>query len=70
MASSRVARKAAISGVGRSEMKPTVSDRITVSPWGSLVARAVGSRVANSMSFAVTSARVRALNRLDFPALV
>ena len=51
-------------------MKPTVSDRITVSPCGSLVARAVGSRVANSMSSANTSAWVRRLNSVDLPALV
>ena len=36
--------------VGRSEMKPTVSERMTRAPCGSATARSVGSRVANSMS--------------------
>jgi hypothetical protein len=56
--------------VGKSEMKPTVSDRITVSPCGSLIAREVGSRVANSMFSASTSAAVRRLKSVDLPALV
>ncbi len=68
--SSSVARKAEISMVGRSEMKPTVSDRIAEPPCGSLISRMVGSRVANSMSAAITCERVRRLNRVDLPALV
>ena len=56
--------------VGRSEMKPTVSDRIAEPPCGSLIRRMVGSRVANSMSAATTSARVSRLNRVDLPAFV
>ena len=56
--------------VGRSEMKPTVSDRIAVPPCGRRIERIVGSSVANSMSAAITSARVRRLNSVDLPALV
>ena len=48
--SSSVARKAATRCVGRSEMKPTVSDRMTGVPCGSRTRRSVGSSVANSMS--------------------
>ncbi len=59
-----------MSVVGKSEMKPTVSDRIAEPPWGSLMRRMVGSSVANSMSAAITSARVSRLNRVDFPAFV
>ena len=56
--SSSVARKAATSIVGRSEMKPTVSDRITLRAVRQRRSRAsVGSSVANSMSSASTSAR-------------
>jgi hypothetical protein len=68
--SSSVARKAATSVVGRSEMKPTVSDRITSVPSGSFTARMVGSSVAKSMSLAITSAPVRRLKSVDLPALV
>ena len=74
--SSSVARKAATSCVGRSLMKPTVSDRMILRPLaspsgpGRLIARMVGSRVANSMSLASTSAPVRRLNSVDLPALV
>ena len=68
--SSSVARNAATSMVGRSEMKPTVSDRIAVSPCGSLIAREVGSSVANSRFSAKTPAAVMRLNRVDLPALV
>ena len=68
--SSSVARKAATSCVGRSEMKPTVSDRIALRPDGSSICRTVGSSVANSWSAATTEARVKRLNRVDFPALV
>jgi hypothetical protein len=56
--------------VGRSEMKPTVSDRITSVPSGSFTARMVGSSVAKSMSLAITSAPVRRLKSVDLPALV
>ena len=68
--SSSVARNAEISMVGRSEMKPTVSERIAAPPCGSFISRIVGSSVANSMSAATTSARVRRLNSVDLPALV
>ena len=70
MTSSRVARNAATSVVGRSEMKPTVSERMIRLPRGSVIARSVGSSVANSMSADSTAARVSLLNRVDFPALV
>ncbi len=56
--------------VGRSEMKPTVSDTITLAPAGKATARNVGSSVANSMSACSTLARVSRLNSVDFPALV
>jgi hypothetical protein len=46
------ARKASTSWVGSSEMKPTVSDRITVRPEVSRIARMVGSSVAKSWSCA------------------
>ena len=68
--SSSVARKAATRWVGRSEMKPTVSDRIAWRPDGKPRRRIVGSSVANSMSPATTDERVSRLNRVDFPALV
>src|SRR5216683_1760372 len=50
--SSSVARKAATRWIGRSEMKPTVSERIACFPEGRPRRRIVGSRVANSMSAA------------------
>ena len=50
--SSSVARKAATSVVGRSEMKPTVSESTISSPCGSRTLRSVGSSVAKSMSLA------------------
>jgi hypothetical protein len=52
--SSSVARNAAISSVGRSETKPTVSDRIALSNPGTFTLRIVGSRVAKSMFSAST----------------
>ena len=52
--SSSVARKAATRWVGRSEMKPTVSDRIALRPTAASSARIVGSSVANSMSPGIT----------------
>jgi hypothetical protein len=64
----QVARKAATSSCGRSEMKPTVSDRIAGRPSGSFRVRRVGSSVANSMSSATTWAWVRRLNSVDLPA--
>jgi hypothetical protein len=51
-------------------MKPTVSDRITLRPEGSVTPRIVGSSVAKSMSLASTSAPVMRLNSVDLPALV
>ena len=68
--SSSVARKAATSWVGRSEMKPTVSDRIALSKPGSRISRIVGSSVANSRFSANTLRPVSRLNRVDLPALV
>ena len=68
--SSSVARKAATSMVGRSEMKPTVSERMIFAPCGSAAARSVGSNVANSISAESTLAAVMRLNTVDFPALV
>jgi len=70
MTSSRVARNAATSIVGRSEMKPTVSDRMALTPRGSSTARSVGSSVANSMSADRTVAAVSRLKSVDFPAFV
>ena len=61
--SSSVARNAATSMVGRSEMKPTVSDRIALVPCGSSIARKVGSRVANSMSASSTSGARQAVEQ-------
>ena len=68
--SSRVARNASTNSCGRSEMKPTVSDRMQGRPSGSFRVRKVGSKVANSMSWATTSDAVSRLNRVDLPALV
>ena len=68
--SSSVARKAATSVVGRSEMKPTVSDRMMRRPLASFTSRMVGSSVSNTWSRAVTEAPVRRLNSVDLPALV
>ncbi len=59
-----------MSVVGRSEMKPTVSDSTALEPPGSDRARMVGSSVANSMLSASTEAPVSALNKVDLPALV
>ena len=70
MTSSSVARNAATSVVGKSEMKPTVSDKMTRNPLGSSTARNVGSRVAKSMSAESTLARLSRLNSVDLPALV
>jgi hypothetical protein len=61
---------AATSCVGSSETKPTVSDRIALSMPGSWIWRSVGSSVANSRFSAMTSAPVRRLKSVDFPALV
>ena len=68
--SSSVARKAATSVVGRSEMKPTVSDRMMRRPLASFTSRMVGSSVANTWSLATTPAPVMRLNSVDLPALV
>ena len=68
--SSRVALKAVIKSVGKSEMKPTVSDKIAVWPLGRSNIRCVVSSVANNISFATTSPSVTILNKEDLPALV
>ena len=68
--SSSVARKDIISSCGRSEMTPTVSDKMTSRPPGSLMRRMVGSSVANSRFSANTPAEDRQLNKVDLPALV
>ena len=62
--------KASTSCTGRSEMKPTVSLRITSLPLGSMMRRRVGSRVANSWSAAPTSDPERAVTKEDLPAFV
>ena len=51
-------------------MKPMVSVNVTSRPSGSLSLRVVESKVAKSLSMLSTSASVRALIKLDFPALV
>ena len=61
---------AATRSVGRSDMNPTVSDRMISRPEASRTFRMVGSRVANNMSRANTSARVKRLNKVDLPAFV
>ncbi|GBF26817.1 hypothetical protein MnTg02_01858 [bacterium MnTg02] len=68
--SSSVARNAAISGVGKPEIKPTVSEIIALVPPGSRISRMVGSSVAKSKSSAGTFAPVSALKSVDLPALV
>src|SRR5438132_14228274 len=68
--SSSVARNAATNIVGRSEMNPTVSERMTRNPFGRSTARKVGSSVANSMSAESTLLWLKRLNRVDLPALV
>ena len=69
MTSSSVARNAATSMVGKSEMKPTVSDRMTRNPLGSSTARNVGSSVANSMSAESTLARRQAIEQRRFAGI-
>ena len=49
--------------VGRSEMKPTVSERMILAPCGRSTARMVGSSVANSMSAESTRARRQAVEQ-------
>ena len=68
--SSNVARNAATNSVGKSEINPTVSDRMTRCPVASVKLRIVGSSVANNISFAITCAPVRRLKRVDLPAFV
>ena len=69
--SSSVARKAATSVVGRSEMKPTVSDRIMRRPLGQLhLAHRRVERGEQLVLGGSTSAPVRRLNSVDLPALV
>ena len=70
MTSSSVARNAATSIVGRSEMNPTVSDKMMRRALGSFTSRIVGSSVANTWSMASTPAPVMRLNSVDLPALV
>ena len=68
--SSSVALNAATSCVGRSDTKPTVSDRIAWSMPGRSIRRSVGSSVAKSRFSAMTSAPVNRLKSVDLPALV
>ena len=68
--SSKVALKAAINSVGRSDINPTVSERITFIPLLSSRARILGSSVANSIFSEKTFAPVNKLNKVDFPAFV
>ena len=68
--SSSVARNAATNCVGKSEINPTVSERMTFRPDGSSIPRIVGSSVANNISFAITFAPVILLKIVDLPALV
>ncbi len=70
MTSSSVARNAATRVVGRSEMKPTVSDRIRRRPLSSRTSRMVGSSVTKTWSCAATAAPVSRLKSVDLPALV
>ena len=70
MTSSSVARKAATSMVGRSEMKPTVSERMMRRPLASRTSRMVGSSVANTWSSTSTPAPVMRLKSVDLPAFV
>ena len=51
-------------------MKPTVSETTTSPAAGTHTRRVVVSSVANSWSAAIARAFVRALNRVDLPALV
>ena len=69
-ACSNVDLKASTRWWGRRRMRPTVSMSMTVLPQGSFKARAVGSRVAKSLSSASTPAWVSWFIRVDFPALV
>ena len=69
--SSSVARKAATSVVGRSEMKPTVSDRMMRRPLGKLhLAHGGIERLEHLVLGATTDAPVRRLKSVDLPALV
>ena len=68
--SSRVARNASTRSGGRSRMKPTVSVSTTSRSRGKRKRRLMGSRVANSLFSATASPRVRALSKVDLPALV
>ena len=68
--SSRVALKASTSWWGSLEMKPTVSEMSTVQVSEMSRVRVVVSKVSKSLSLAGMPAPVRALSRVDLPALV
>ena len=68
--SSRVARKATISSLGRFLMNPTVSVMMTSMSFGNLRRLLEGSNVAKSLLSARTLLFVRVFSRVDFPALV
>ena len=51
-------------------MKPTVSEKSTISPPGSRACRVVGSSVEKSWFSTTTSAPVSALSSVLFPAFV
>ena len=68
--SSSVALKASTSWWGSLEMKPTVSEMSTVQVSDSSSVRVVVSSVSNRRLLAGMSDPVRALSRVDLPALV
>ncbi len=68
--SSNVERNAATKWWGSFWIKPTVSVSKKRLPSGSSTWRVVGSSVAKSLSSTNTSASVKALSKVDFPALV
>ena len=70
MISSSVDLNASMSVVGSFWMNPTVSVTVISRPSGSSNLRVVESSVANSLSYASTSAFVSRLSRLDLPAFV
>ena len=70
VSSSRVALKASTSWWGSLEMKPTVSEISTVQVSEISSVRVVVSRVSKRRLLAGMPAPVRALSRVDLPALV
>ena len=70
VSSSRVALKASTSWWGSLEIKPTVSEMSTVQVSEISSIRVVVSRVSKRRLLAGMSAPVRALSKVDFPALV